>query len=231
SASNEFSLVWTNATRPSGSPFYSVDVADIDGDGNLEVLAGGGREHTGADGVFIYAYDVATRSEEWHTLQLGSTWSAVTDLAVADTDADGDLDFVGIVEGGNAYVFNGPTHQLSAIVTVEAASLATRGTGADLKLMIGDTAGRMTLHRFDGTGYPENYDRVFGTTALDGLHRLPTGLWVGTNGTLSRYTGDTKIFETTNYGPGFGTGFAPVPGQSWVYSAGSYGVHGFKIQP
>lgn len=233
SASNEFALVWTNATRPPGAPFHSVDAADIDGDGDLEVLGGGGREHTGAEGVFIYAYDVATQAEQWHTLQLGDYWSSVSDLAVADTDADGDLDLVGMIEGGDVYVFDGASHMLDAIVPVDGASLDIRQAGAATQLVVGSTSGHMLRYAFDGTGYSEVSDLALRTTALDGLHVLrPGSLWVGSNGTLARYSRGATPFETANYGIGFGSSVAAtVRARPWVFSAGSYGVHGFRTRP
>jgi hypothetical protein len=45
-----------------GSPVYSLIVTDIDGDRDMEILAGGGREHTGANGIFIYVIDGSTLS-------------------------------------------------------------------------------------------------------------------------------------------------------------------------
>jgi len=233
SASNQFKRVWTNATRPVGAPFQSVDVADIDGDGDLEVLAGGSREHTGAQGVYIYAYDVATHAEQWHTLQLGDYWSSVSDLAVADTDGDGDLDFAGMIEGGDVYVFDGASHVLDAIVPVDGASLGIRKAGGAAQLMVGSASGHMLRYAFDGTGYPEVSDLPLRTTALDGLSMLrPGSLWVGSNGTLARYSRGAKPYETANYGIGFGSNVAATMRvRPWVFSAGSYGVHGFKTNP
>lgn len=232
SASNEFALVWTNATRPSSAPFYSVDVADIDGDGDLEVLGGGGRASTGAEGVYIYAYDVATQAEQWHTLQLGDYWSSVSDLEVADTDADGDLDFVGLIEGGDVYVFDGASHALDAIVSVDGASLGIHRAGA-VQLMVGSTSGHMLRYAFDGIGYPEVTDLPLRMTPLDGLHVLwPGSLWVGSDGTLARYNRGVETFETANYGIGFGSSVAAAKRERpWVFSAGSYGVHGFRTRP
>ena len=37
----------------SGSPLYQVTTADIDGNGDQEIIAGGGMEHTGSPGVFV----------------------------------------------------------------------------------------------------------------------------------------------------------------------------------
>jgi hypothetical protein len=233
SASNKFTRVWSNATRPVGAPFHSVDVADIDGDGDLEVLGGGGREHTGAQGVYIYAYDVRTHAEQWHTLQLGDYWSSVTDLAVADTDGDGDLDVAGMVEGGDVYVFDGASHVLDAIVPVEGASFGILKTGGAPQLMVGSASGHLVRYAFDGTGYAEISDHALQPTALDGLRVLaPGSLWVGSNGFLTRYDHGAKSFQTANYGIGFGSDVAAtMRARHWVFSAGSYGVHGFTTKP
>jgi hypothetical protein len=39
-SSNTFTLKWTNTTRPAGSPFNKVEVADLDGNGTPEIIAG-----------------------------------------------------------------------------------------------------------------------------------------------------------------------------------------------
>lgn len=190
SASNQFSLVWTNATRPFGLAFHAVDVADIDGDGNLEVLAAGGREHTGAEGVYIYAYDAASGAEEWHTLQIGDYWSAVTDLVIADTDADGDTDLVGMVEGGDVYVFDGATHLLEALVFVDAASLGTRGSGTGLQTDDRQHRGPhdpARLRRRRLSGGPGHEPRHRGARrAARHRHRIALGGLRGEAGTLQR---------------------------------------------
>ena len=51
--SSERRLTWTNATRPSGAPFYGVEVADLDGDGTIEILGSGGAAHSGSIGEFV----------------------------------------------------------------------------------------------------------------------------------------------------------------------------------
>jgi hypothetical protein len=55
--SNTFSLKWTNTTRPDGSPFVFVEVADLDGNGTREIIAGNTVAHTGSEGVYVYIYD------------------------------------------------------------------------------------------------------------------------------------------------------------------------------
>lgn len=227
-----FTLVWTNATRPTGAPFHSVEVADVDGDGQPEVIAGGGRAHTGASGVFIYAYDVASSQEKWHTQHLGGYWSKISDLAIADTDGDGAVEVLGMVAGGGVYVFGGADQALKAIIETQGASLTTHDPGPGTQLLIGDTAGRMSVRRFDGTGYPEISSAVFGTAPLDGLHFAPGGaLWVGTGGALQRHVGGDKTFESASYGAGMGRSLVFFPESNWVLSAGSYGAHAFRTAP
>jgi VCBS repeat protein len=231
SAPGSFTLVWSNATRPSGSPFFSVDVADVDGDGTLEVIAGGGREHTGASGVFIYSYDVATRAEEWHTLQMGEYWSYITDLAIADSDGDGALEILGMVSGGDVYVFDGVA-ALDAIIETQGSSLTTFVSGGRPRILIGTTAGRASVHAYDGVGYPELQGFSLGSQALDGLNFAPSGaVWVGSTGTLSRYLNQVLTFQSADYGPGFGRSIGTLPGRQGVLSAGLYGLHGFATAP
>ncbi len=96
--SGELVLVWENPEHPFGSPFTSVEIADADGDGALDVVAGGSRAHTGAEGVFIHLYDYATKALKWRSFQLGSYWSAIRDVVV-QTAGGGHPDILAIDEG------------------------------------------------------------------------------------------------------------------------------------
>lgn len=227
-----FTLIWTNASRPFGAPFHSVEVADVDGDGKLEVIGGGGRAHTGASGVFIYAYDLATGQEKWRTLQVGTYWSRITGLSITDADNDGSLEVLGTAAEGNVYVFSGADHSLKAIIETRATSLTTHNPGSGVQLLIGESSGRMSVRQFDGAGYAEVSSAVLGSAPLDGLHIAPDGaLWVGTGGRLWRYVNGERTFESASYGAGLGRSILFFPESNWVFSAGSYGVHGFVTAP
>lgn len=232
SAANEFTLVWSNLTRPIGAPFYSVDVADVDGDGSLEVVGGSGVAHSGAEGVFIYAYDAATGAERWRTQDLGGYWSGVADLAITDTDGDGAIEIGGMLTGWGVYVFGGATHGLEATIDIPATALTTLRQGGSVQLLIGDSNGRTSLRAFDGTAYPEVSGMQLAFVALDGVHvGGGDALWVGSGGTLTRFLSGSATFQSANYGSGFGRDIGLLYDKGWVFSAGGYGVHGFATQP
>lgn len=231
SAADEFALVWSNLTRPFGAPFYSVDVADVDGDGSLEVIGGSGVAHTGAEGIFIYAYDAATGAERWRTQDLAGSWSGVADLAIADTDGDGASEIVGMLTGSSVYVFGGATHTLEATIDVQATSLTALQQGSSVSLLIGDINGRASLRVFDGTAYPEANGMQLASVALDGVHLAGGELWAGSGGTLRRFLSGSSTFQSANYGSGFGRDLGLLYDRKWIFSAGGYGVHGFAIRP
>jgi hypothetical protein len=229
---NQFTLTWTNATRPSGQPFYGVEVADIDGDGTLEVLGSGGREHTGAAGVFIYAYDAVTHGEKFHTLQIGPYWSKVTGLVVAQLDDDPALEFAGLIDGGGVYVFDGVTRTLDAIIDVIAASLSAIKPGFGLKgLLVGTTTGHVGLWTFNGVNYSETGGWNFGAKPINGVQLTPDGaLAVGSDGAV-HVLREGNLYHSANYGNGFGRSLLSMGGGRVLLSGGEHGVHALIVHP
>ena len=92
-----------------GAPIYSIALADVDKDGQTEIIAGGGREHTGAPGVYVYVIDGSTGAVEWHSISIGAYWSEVSAVEAGDIDKDGTLEIVAIND--NIFVFDGVSHQ------------------------------------------------------------------------------------------------------------------------
>lgn len=79
------------ATLASGTTFGSLEIADPDRDGTLEVVAGSDVQNTGADGVFVYLYDAETGTLEWQSSDLTSVLGFFADLRMLRvSDIDGD---------------------------------------------------------------------------------------------------------------------------------------------
>ena len=89
SRSNAFNLRWSNTTRPSGSPFYRIEVADLDGNGTKEIIAGNTVAHTGSDGVYVYVFDYPAGDYSWRSVLLAPIFNTVTGLVVQDLDRNG----------------------------------------------------------------------------------------------------------------------------------------------
>jgi FG-GAP-like repeat len=231
SANDRFSMVWTNATRPEGASFYSVDAVDLNGDGQVEIVAGAGRQHTGADGVYIYAFDVPSRKELRHTLQMGEYWSAVTRLATGDFDGDGLVEVAGMVGNDDVYVFDGASFALEAIIDTQASTLTGLAAADGPRLVVGESTGRIATHAFDGVGYPEVAAVSVSSAAIDGITvASPAARWVGTNGNLRRYKRERLTYETANYGTDFGRTVLIHPNRPLVMSGGGNGVFGFDAR-
>ena len=92
-----------------GSPLYALALDDIDGDGEIEIIAGGGVEHTGSPGAFVYVIDGASGEVEWKEL-IGTGWNDVFALATGDLNGDGSPEIV--VSRDFIYVIDGVTHAM-----------------------------------------------------------------------------------------------------------------------
>ncbi len=73
---------------PDGLSFRSLEIVDVDGDGQLEVVAGVGRDHTGGDGCFVYAFRAASGLLHWRSPDLDEGWPDLTLLQIDDVDGD-----------------------------------------------------------------------------------------------------------------------------------------------
>ncbi|MBQ0960002.1 VCBS repeat-containing protein [Ideonella sp. 4Y11] len=218
--------IWQNASRPSGSPFTAVEVADVDGDGVAEVLVGNGVAHSGSEGTFIYAYDMATGAQKWHTIHMPGGWSGVSGLVVADLDGNGTLEIATMVPGAGTYVFDGATHSPQSILPADGTYL---GQDAKRRLLLADATGVLSRLGYGDGGLRIKAQRqpvagpIVGFTDLD-----RQGFWFGSGGVLRRSDRDsTVLFESLNYGEGTGRRTA-VLGNGMVLTCTASGIVGFR---
>lgn len=235
-SSNNFTLKWNNPVRPTGSPFNFVEVADLDGNGTPEIIAGNTVAHTGSEGVFVYIFDYPSTAAPWRSVKMASGFSSVAGLVVADLDGNGSKDIAALVANGDLYTFDGPTRQLKSLKQASGAKLiADRRSPAGL--IASDSAGAGHFWQYSSNTYTEDSARQLGSTALDGLMvDSDGGLWIGTGGAL-------RLRQPPNYrgvawqSPVVGTGFGHFVatdfsnGQNRVFSSARHAVAGFAFQP
>ena len=133
---------------PDGAPFYSVDVADVDADGQLEVVGGVGRAHTGSIGTFVYVYSYLTGAEEWHTFALTTGWVPISGLAVL-TAGGGVADIVAMADGESLNFFSG-TGQVQAIVNGQFSFLGPDASASVRSFLTGGDDGAVRQYQRQG---------------------------------------------------------------------------------
>lgn len=231
-AGGAFTLQWSNPTPlPVGAPFQSVAFADLDLDGNLEVIGGGSKESGFGAGTFVYVFDYLTRVEEWHSVQMGGTNSKITEVAVADTDLDGFPEILGMVEAGSVYVYEGASKVLEAIISGRNTTMSVMVSGPHRYLLLGDNSGFLTVREWNGASYGSVYQKQMAYVALDGITKGPPGYaFVGADEKLrlvSIATG-ASLWISADYGSRFGTQLLMTNGAGTAFlTAGGYSVVGF----
>jgi hypothetical protein len=231
-SSNTFILRWANTTRPTGSPFNFVEVADLDGNGTPEIIAGNTVADTGSDGVYVYIYDYPSGTNPWRSVNLANGFNAVDGLIVQDLDGNGSKEIAALVSTGDLYTFDGPSRQLRNLRQNTGGTLLSSRPSPS-GLILGDNAGVGHFLQYANNSYTETLTRQLGNTTLDGINVLPDGwLWTGVGGAVNlRYPPayDTVLWQGPVIGSSVGR-FVTTDirnGQDHVFSSAGHAVTGF----
>lgn len=146
---------------------YSVDIADVDNDGQTEIIAGGGRAHTGAPGTYVYAINGSTGKVEWKSINLGDTWSAINFVQVGNVDNDNAPEMVALKD--NIFVIDGITHQQKQTATGGYTSLDLYDIDNDGKaeILVGTNQGKIVA--IDGQTLQEKFNINVSSSPVVGL--------------------------------------------------------------
>lgn len=162
----------------SGAPMYSIVLADVDNDTDTEIIAGAGREHTGAPGVYVYVINGSTGVVEWNSISLGDYWSIIYAVEVDDIDNDTVPEIVAIND--NIFVFDGITHQMWQSTLEGCLGLDLVDTDDDNieEIVVGTDSGRVIS--IDGQSYAQELNFNVSSSPIVGLR----GYDVDQNGNL-----------------------------------------------
>jgi hypothetical protein len=204
SSDNRFTLKWTNASRPSGMPFHQVEVTDIDGDGDLEVVAANSVAHTGAEGTFVHVFDLNSGLRVNRSINMDTGWQGVSSMVIADLDGDGNLEVAALVSGSKIYIFDGTTmgveHLLFGNFTAMAA-IPPPGRG----LRAGTDTGTVITYQFSGETEMASQPWPIAPGPITSLDYLgPELLWAASGGRGYVWSGASLVWRSGIQGPAFG---------------------------
>jgi hypothetical protein len=137
---------------------FCVDIADVDGDGTQEIVAGGSGDSSGGTGTYrewllaIRTSDGSAFDEELYThFDHGAGNEALTDLVVADVDGDGTQEIVATGYSQSTGVNRTVLH----IWTWDGTTLKTEQDGQRLDLADADYLHRVAVGDVTGDPKPE----------------------------------------------------------------------------
>ncbi|GBC93783.1 hypothetical protein HRbin15_02285 [bacterium HR15] len=132
-----------------GLSIWGIQVADLNRDGTPELIVSTRREHTGAQGTYVYIYNARTGAYIWRSVNLGlNQWNPLAYLRVGNIDTDDALEIVVAEETGQIVIYDGVT-RLQQLATpareVTALELADLNADGIQEILVGTANGALYL--------------------------------------------------------------------------------------
>lgn len=131
-----------------GEATHTLAIADVDNDGQLEIVTSTKKEHTGATGTYIYVFNASTGALEWKSTTFGAAWGQLDFLRVANVDADANPEIICADNEGAFVVYDGVTKFGQAItgdLDITATAIADVDGNGVQDIVIGDINGNITV--------------------------------------------------------------------------------------
>jgi hypothetical protein len=114
-------------------PFYGVEIADVDNDGALEIIAVSNESESSYGSGIISVFDANTHKLEWQCNGefLLDVWTGIWDLKVIDIDNDGIQEIIIAADylyTGKIWIINGVTKAIKSSYTYSAENLSNFST-------------------------------------------------------------------------------------------------------
>jgi hypothetical protein len=164
-------LQW-EASLVSGLTFGALRVADVDGDGSLEVASGSVIRHSGAPGLYVQLHSAESGAPLWQSFDLRTILGGAGSLdllRVADVDQDGRGELLVAPRGAGLLAIDPVTGTIDLDATqldVTALELLS-GIDAPFSIVVGTTGGEI-LAIDPASGEPTTLAGPF-QSAIDGL--------------------------------------------------------------
>lgn len=225
-AGDTLSLIWDNSHLFFGfDDISALDAVDLDSDGNPEIV------YAIADPLVtdFHVVDYATGNILWTSRHFGPVEDEVVEFAFADLDNDGVLEILAMVEEGAAFAFLEDGTALGMIPGDFTAMRVRQVAGAPDPVYLGDRNGQVQAYHWDGLTFIRDLNLSVATEAIDGfnIEGLAQGVaFVGSGSHIKAHRpSDAAImWESGEFGTGFGSFFVPLPNQAWLVG-GSTGIY------
>jgi FG-GAP-like repeat len=228
-----FTKIWDSNVFIDGAPFYSVDACDLDGDGTIEIIGGGGSVATNTDGTFVYVYDFASGNQKWHTVHMGALWDHVTEIDHGDFDGDGQLEIAAMLENGSVYIFANDS-TLEAIISGNFHSMRLGSIDGRQRqgLLLGNKHGAIKAYRWNGASYQTEAIVSLASDPIDGFTLLNSSrVLASIAGKLNLFRLPTALpmWQSDFFGSRFGSRVFQLNNDDYM-TGGFNGVYTFGIR-
>lgn len=234
-ADDTFTVVWALSPEPTLETFCSIDAADVDGDGAIEIIAGT-EPSCSCAGTELYVYGYASGHQEWRSGQLGN--GAISGLALADVDLDGVLEIVAMRRWNETDIIDGASKAVEMTLLEPFTALRIRPSDAGPVMVFGTESGQLVTYArssVPGPRYAETSRRTVVPGQVDGVTYDAQGrTWIGSAGRLYLIDSSGATLWTSPQYPlanaydDIGTNTVFLPGSRTLFTAGATSVVEFS---
>lgn len=234
-ANREFERIWVNAVPIPDHAASTVEAADVDGDGQIEILVG--TYGSNSQESMIVCFDSVTGAEDWRVSLPNGSLRGYREMLLHDLDGDGSLEIVTSLGFQEVRILDAATATLEAVLQIDTYSLAVAedGVAANPLLLIGANEGEIYHYRHDGVSYQFQALSDLGSTNVVDLGHVKLGnrniFWAATQNRLDVFVNSFSNLAWTNtlYGDlKFGHDATIHLPTRTVFASSEYGCFGFR---